>query len=350
MKEITKNQIISFESLRGIAAIAVAMAHVFQFFLARYHPEYYRAVGLVAQASVMIFFVMSGFLIGVSIQNNISKNGGFSMSTYAISRFRRIYPPLVLSLIIILLMAVIAPYVFESGAQRFATASDEFIKGRGIFYWPSQIFSVLTFTNGLLPQGTPFNTPLWSLPFEAWYYVLAALLFTKKPFYIALAFILAYAISGANIKFMIFGAVWFAGLGLSLVDIKGKVHTVAACILTAITSWFAFAHGAKFIAIGGDYTMFNMWFGLAFASLTYLFILCMNLRINIIHSSSKYSYTLYIIHYPIIMFMIGIFESMVIGGFYSSLIIAVCSTVIFMALAYKASQYVENPNLIKRFM
>lgn len=27
MKEITKNQIISFESLRGIAAIAVAMAH-----------------------------------------------------------------------------------------------------------------------------------------------------------------------------------------------------------------------------------------------------------------------------------------------------------------------------------
>ncbi|WP_320745663.1 acyltransferase family protein [Enterobacter cloacae] len=350
MKEITKNQIISFESLRGIAAIAVAMAHVFQFFLARYHPEYYRAVGLVAQASVMIFFVMSGFLIGVSIQNNISKNGGFSMSTYAISRFRRIYPPLVLSLIIILLMAVIAPYVFESGAQRFATASDEFIKGRGIFYWPSQIFSVLTFTNGLLPQGTPFNTPLWSLPFEAWYYVLAALLFTKKPFYIALAFILAYAISGANIKFMIFGAVWFAGLGLSLVDIKGKVHTVAACILTAITSWFAFAHGAKFIATGGDYTMFNMWFGLAFASLTYLFILCMNVRINIIPSSSKYSYTLYIIHYPIIMFMIGIFESMVIGGFYSSLMIAVCATVIFMALAYKASQYVENPNLIKRFM
>lgn len=298
----------------------------------------------------MVFFVMSGFLIGVSIQNNKSRNGYFAMSDYAISRFRRIYPPLVLSLIIILLMAVIAPYVFESGAQRFSTESDAFIKGRGIFYWPSQIFSVLTFTNGLLPQGTPFNTPLWSLPFEAWYYVLAALLFTKKPFYILMAFMIAYAISGANIKFLIFGAVWFAGLGLSLIDVKGKAHTVTAVVLTAVTSWFAFNHGAQFIVSGGDYTMFNMWFGLAFASFTYLFILCMNARINIIPSSSKYSYTLYIIHYPIIMFMIGIFESRVMGGFYSSLTIAMCSTAIALVLAYKASKYVENPKLIKRFM
>lgn len=350
MKKLTENQTLSFESLRGIAAIAVALAHVFQFFLARYHPEYYRSVGLIAQSSVMVFFVMSGFLIGVSIQNNKSRNGYFAMSDYAISRFRRIYPPLVLSLIIILLMAVIAPYVFESGAQRFSTESDAFIKGRGIFYWPSQIFSVLTFTNGLLPQGTPFNTPLWSLPFEAWYYVLAALLFTKKPFYILMAFMIAYAISGANIKFLIFGAVWFAGLGLSLIDVKGKAHTVTAVVLTAVTSWFAFNHGAQFIVSGGDYTMFNMWFGLAFASFTYLFILCMNARINIIPSSSKYSYTLYIIHYPIIMFMIGIFESRVMGGFYSSLTIAMCSTAIALVLSYKASKYVENPKLIKRFM
>lgn len=200
------------------------------------------------------------------------------------------------------------------------------------------------------PRAHHLTPPLWSLPFEAWYYVLAALLFTKKPFYIVLAFILAYAISGANIKFMIFGAVWFAGLGLSIIDIKGKVHTVAACILTTITSWFAFAHGAKYISSGGDYTMFNMWFGLAFAAFTYLFILSMNIRINIISNSSKYSYTLYIIHYPIIMFMIGMFESRVMGGFYSSLPIAICAAAIALALAYKASQYVENPNLIKRFM
>ncbi|HGH4619200.1 TPA: acyltransferase family protein [Enterobacter cloacae] len=350
MKLITKNQAISFESLRGIAAIAVALAHVFQFFLARYHPEYYRYVGLIAQASVMVFFVMSGYLIGASIQNNISKNGGFSMHSYAVSRFRRIFPPLILSLVIVLLMSFLAPYFFESGLQKFSTTTDEFIKGRGIFYWPSQILSVITFTNGILPQGTPFNTPLWSLPFEAWYYVLAALLFTKKPFYILMAFMLAYAISGANIKFLIFGAVWFAGLGLSLIDVKGNTHTVTAVVLTAVTSWFAFNHGAQFIVNGGDYTMFNMWFGLAFASLTYLFILCMNVRINIIPSSSKYSYTLYIIHYPIIMFMIGVFESRVLGGFYSSLPVAICAIVIFMALAYKASKYVENPDLIKRFM
>lgn len=297
-----------------------------------------------------MFFVMSGYLIGTSIQNNMYRNGHFAMSDYAMSRFRRIYPPLVMSLVIVLFMSALAPYVFESGAQKFATTADEFIKGRGIFYWPSQIFSVLTFTNGLLPQGTPFNTPLWSLPFEAWYYVLAALLFTKKPFYFLLAFILAYAISGANIKFLIFGAVWFAGLILSLLDIKGKWHTVTASILSAITSWFAFAHGVKFITSGGDYTMYNMWFGLAFASLTYLSILCMNIRINIIPSSSKYSYTLYIIHYPIIIFMIGIFERRVMGGFYSSLPVAVCAAAIALGLAYKTAQYVENPELIKRFM
>ncbi|MGK3224427.1 hypothetical protein ACCW94_04975, partial [Enterobacter soli] len=59
---------------------------------------------------------------------------------------------------------------------------------------------------------------------------------------------------------------------------------------------------------------------------------------------------LYIIHYPIIIFMIGIFERRVMGGFYSSLPVAVCAAVIALGLAYKTAQYVENPELIKRFM
>ncbi|EOG8081203.1 acyltransferase family protein [Citrobacter koseri] len=350
MKKITDNQHVTLESLRGLSAIAVLLAHTFQFFLARYHPEYYRAVGLVAQSSVMIFFVMSGYLIGVSIQNNIAKNGGFSIQQYARSRFHRIYPPLILSLVIVLIMAFIAPYVFESGTQKMMSTTDEFIKGRGIFYWHSQLFSVLTFTNGILPQGTPFNTPLWSLPFEIWYYALAALLFTRKPFYILIAFILLYSISNANPKFIIFGSVWFSGLLLSLINARGKFHLVASVILTVIASYFTFYYGRIFIKNGGDYTLYNMWFGLAFAAATYLFILTLDVKIKIIPSSSKFSYTLYIIHYPIVIFIIGIFESMVVSGFYNALPFAIMAVVISISFAYKAAQYVENPKFINKIM
>lgn len=157
---------------------------------------------------------MSGYLIGISAQNNIIKNGVFKLEQYAKSRFQRILPPLILSLVIVLILAFIAPYVFESGTQKVITTTDEFIKGRGVFYWHSQLFAVLTFTNGLLPQGAPFNTPLWSLPMEVWYYVLAALLITRKMLYVVIAIILIYSISYANPQFLIFGSVWFEGFVL----------------------------------------------------------------------------------------------------------------------------------------
>lgn len=93
-----------------------------------------------------------------------------------------------------------------------------------------------------------------------------------------------------------------------------------------------------------------MWFGLAFAAATYLFILRLNICINIFPQASKFSYTLYIIHYPILIFIIGVFEHRILSGFYHALPFALSTVLIAIAFAYKAAQYVENPEFIKKIM
>ena len=56
------------ESLRGISAIVVLFSHCFQAFIAPFDATFYSFVRLFGQAGVMMFFALSGYLIGYSIQ------------------------------------------------------------------------------------------------------------------------------------------------------------------------------------------------------------------------------------------------------------------------------------------
>lgn len=179
MKNLTENQYVSLESMRGLAAITVAIAHVVQFYIVRFYPDTFIYITFAAQSSVMVFFSMSGFLIGKSIQSNTNKNGVFKISVYAESRFKRIYPPLILSIGIVVLFSHVAPHVFDVLNSFFSPTGKGTLNDKFNFQ-PIQILSILTFTNEILTQAIPFNQPLWSLPLEVWYYALAGLLFTKK--------------------------------------------------------------------------------------------------------------------------------------------------------------------------
>lgn len=349
MKNLTENQHVSLESMRGLAAITVAIAHVVQFYIVRFYPDTFIYITFAAQSSVMVFFSMSGFLIGKSIQSNTDKNGVFKLSVYAESRFKRIYPPLILSIGIVVLFSYVAPHVFDVLNSFFSPTGKGTLNDKFNFQ-PIQILSILTFTNGILTPAIPFNQPLWSLPLEVWYYALAGLLFTKKPLSIISALVIFSCISSFKFGFLMYSIVWFSGLGASYAPpVKGRLKSLVISIvvgLALLTIYCGFLFADKMITL--EY--YNASFGLFFTSFMYVYLVVFNNRVSYLNKTSKYSYTLYITHYPIFYFIFGAFESLVINNLLISAIAGVVSLSIALLFACYASRIFENKKHIDRLM
>lgn len=99
---------------------------------------------------VIVFFVLSGFLVGGKVLERVSKCT-FDGSVYTIDRFSRIYLPLVPALLL--------------------TMGISFILGEHISVW--EFFGNLLGLQGIWSDSFAGNIPLWSLAYEMWFYLLA---------------------------------------------------------------------------------------------------------------------------------------------------------------------------------
>lgn len=147
------------EAIRGIAALYVVFHHLYNNTdLLRGYP--FSSLFMFGQEAVILFFILSGFVIEYSFSNTKDK----SFKTYFFKRFNRIYIPLFL---------VFAANFF-------------------IFYYQGKLgnFDIKTFLGNLFMLQdlsrvpniivTPFlgNTPLWSLAYEWWFYMIYFFIFS----------------------------------------------------------------------------------------------------------------------------------------------------------------------------
>ncbi|MBW4683439.1 MAG: acyltransferase [Microcoleus vaginatus WJT46-NPBG5] len=154
------------DALRGVASLYVL-----------FHNLVYGLVGLklvspkvkiffaAGQEAVILFFLLSGFVIYLSFY----KNPNINFSKFFIKRFRRIYFILLISLIISIFVSAFNGNL----AQRF---SEKELIGNLLFL---QDF-------GRVKPGNlvnPFlgNLPLWSLSYEWWFYMMFFLAYTVLP-------------------------------------------------------------------------------------------------------------------------------------------------------------------------
>lgn len=136
---------INLEALRGFAAIFVVIHHVM--ILERLRPGSSHNITIFetpGHLSVIIFFVLSGYVIGLTNQHRLS---GKRILNYLKKRFIRLYPIYLISITFALLIA------------------------STIYSWPT-IIGNYTFTQVLVTKVIGEINPIWSLNYEVLYYLL----------------------------------------------------------------------------------------------------------------------------------------------------------------------------------
>lgn len=167
-------KIVAFESLRGLLAILVMASHVYHVFIRPPNgivvTDAHQATIVLARFAVVFFFVLSGYVIAMSIDANRRQPDGFSMTRYASARTWRIAPPMLATMLVTSILGIVLLYsglyfVRLDSAQRmvFVTSSAD------------QLLALLSLTLAGDLTGMGLNGPLWSLALEIQLYVVAGL-------------------------------------------------------------------------------------------------------------------------------------------------------------------------------
>ena len=147
-----RNKLEILEALRGLAALYVVFHH-----MTLNQTSWWAYPLQEGQAAVILFFVLSGFVIYYSSQKITAKK--ISFSDYFIKRFRRIYPLFIASMIVAyiarcFIMHTLLPLDDGNLAGNLINLQD-------IKRIPNNWF-----------QPYYGNNPLWSLSYEWWFYIL----------------------------------------------------------------------------------------------------------------------------------------------------------------------------------
>jgi peptidoglycan/LPS O-acetylase OafA/YrhL len=308
-----------------LAALLVVVEHLRAFLFVPYAQLkapgiftklFYLVTGLGHQA-VMIFFVLSGFLVGGSVITAL-QSGKWTWKGYLLRRMSRLWVVLIPALLLTLfwdkLGSGIAPEgyhgvfreMYHSGPTPSIPAD-----------WSlSTFFGNAFFLQTILVPCFGTNGPLWSLANEFWYYLLFPLVLTifvagKLPTRI-LSLLLAMAILLFLPKSILLGGlIWLLGAGVYFLTRKDRVSVIVShplwlilSLMLTIGSLFASRIGIEWVR-GGDLvigvSVAALVAGLASRSPT------SHLYGLVSAGISEISYTLYLVHFPVMAFLFFVF-------------------------------------------
>lgn len=344
---------VRYDLARGVAALVVFAAHVSQVFLwSLLTPGSWLEIasGTLARVSVLVFFVLSGLLITRSITANIKRYGAFDSRDYLTSRVARIYPPFLLALAITMGVAA-AVKLFGLPGSDGALGT---LRPDGLHFGYSEVWKSLLLYDGL----TSINGPLWTLYIEVNLYVVAmgvALILRGRNTTLRLIGILvavaAILLGRHSYGYAFFALVWVFGAALNFITTERTRLFSAVCIVfIAIASLIAPVWPGSYL--DGSRLSVGLQAGacVIFAWLYLRKTWAERPWPKTVMDSADYSYTLYVIHFPILAFGLSLTIAAGINGVAGSFAVALLTGCITWAIAKFASPFVENTALFKKLL
>ena len=362
------------DTLRGVSALVVACVHAYQVFLLPYFgfgsPSHV-VTGLLATHAVTAFFVASGFMICISVFRHRNEDGTFRARAFAEARILRIYPPLIAAILL-----TIGVYLVITGFQLHGTESYrlggeiDVARERATLEWsllPSTFFLLYgTFANA--PAPINMDGPLWTLGFEWWFYVLAFVfarlwngltLSTIVPFVAGVCIVL----TNHDVFFVWFLVIWLGGFVLGGAYLSGALFRL---------SWrgvalLAFSVIATAAIVGRKFLIVDLLdpFGSPHGKRIWA---CVGLLIAVgiasairarwdwripgwITGLSAFSYTLYVVHYPLLLLAYSLLHPFTHGhGWLFTMFVAAATVPPIVIIAALLARIVENRGAIRRLI
>jgi peptidoglycan/LPS O-acetylase OafA/YrhL len=265
---------------------------------------------LASRFAVIAFFVLSGFLVGGSVLKT-ERNGSFSWRKYLFQRLTRLWTVLIPALLLGALLDGCGMYLLP-GAHNIYKISPFIAPVIHRCFTVAAFFSSAFFLQGILTPGFGTNNPLWSLSYEFWFYLFFPFLVValsrshsvKKRTYSTALLVVLMAFTGWTIS--AYFLIWLSGAALALLPLRIPRRLRPAFLSVAIVLVFA----TMFVDLKLIANRFIAEFvlGLAFAFLLWVLLHAQEVTVRPLYRSSAQalsgmSYTLYLTHYPALVFI-----------------------------------------------
>ncbi|MBF0440834.1 MAG: acyltransferase [Oligoflexales bacterium] len=350
---LSETSSVTLDLIRLAAAQAVLLGHatsmlpIFKYVKQPFFPT-------IQNISVLVFFILSGFIIPYSTSSRMKKDVNYSFKEYFIERFSRIYSGYLPGILFVLLVDswVVGnfpeTYIFHESFNMKSFVANLFMFQN--YPIVGNIFHISTFGSA---------SPFWTLATEWWIYLsfgwffvnVRKSLITGLPVSSIIAFLLLSIVPVYNI----FGG--GAGGGLSVYWIMGYLVYHVKSIdrekpadnhREDIIFFLFFGFSALAYAINTKKEYDGVLAVLFTLSLYFLIGFCQSTKLRystrtkkLIKFTAGYSFTLYLVHYTITIFCVFSWK-VKISPYFKFLIIIISCNVISATIAYFTEMRYRN--------
>ncbi|WKA31266.1 acyltransferase family protein [Bradyrhizobium roseum] len=326
---------MTLDLLRVVAAQMVCVGHGIAFFMPPWRPS---ELPLMQNVGVLIFFVLSGFLISFTLIER-SKQPSYGFGTFLLDRFARIYSGLIPALLFVVIVDGIVIYVFNERAFAAFYSGKTFV---------ANLFMLEAYRGVLSSylRWPPFGSasPLWTLAIEWHIYIFVAAVFFiwARPRQRLIMIIVAIIFCQVPLHYLR-GAYQQDGVGMGLFSLwLAGTFVLLTLRMVQLPYWASLT-----LALGAAVCFFLVTKArLEYNILTYATVVIFLFAVLAASQSSRlltskpvarfikfmadYSFTLYLVHYSI---MFAVFLIRPERNFYIFAIMVLIANIVAIAIA-----------------
>jgi peptidoglycan/LPS O-acetylase OafA/YrhL len=310
---------------RGLAAAAVAFQHLRALLFLdwpqttshSYFVGIFYFMAKFGHPAVIVFFVLSGFLVGSSGFRSIESRT-WSFPRYLLHRFLRLEIVLLPALLLGLICDLAGIHLLGASAL-YNGGWHLMVRSGSIDLRWNTLLGNAAFVQDILVPTFGSNGPLWSLSYEFWYYVIfgliatAALRTARLWLRLIMAILVIIVAWFTGFAIMSLAPLWFLGLGIYLLPRNNFSHRVRLIVLAASTLLFLTFLGLTFggrapIEIPTQPLTVDLVTGILFSLVLYAMLHANPARPRyrqIAHKIAAPTYTLYANHMPAMFLLLA---------------------------------------------